>query len=233
VRSVDIPINEQYEFMSRALDGRHRVLEVGCGSGMLAYRLAAAGFAITALDRREYDEWGGGEVEFVAEDFFAFDDDPYDAVVFTASLHHLAPVGVALDRAAKLLVRGGVVAIDDFDLAAADHAVLTWYYGLQESLAASGQFPRDHVDGANPDLLARWRDAHAETPPLAFGHEMIAEVEARFSIRELGRGPYLYRYLCHHLSDARLAAQIFETERAKIEVGAFAPVGLRIIADKT
>jgi SAM-dependent methyltransferase len=231
VRPVDIPINEQFEFVARALDGCHRVLEVGCGSGMLAHRLAAAGFAVTALDRREHDEWSGSEVEFVAQDFFAFDDDPYDAVVFTASLHHLAPVGVALDRAAKLLARGGIVAVDDFDLAAADHAILAWYYGLQESLAASGQFPRDHIDPPGGDLLARWRDAHAETPPLAFGHEMIAEIEMRFAIRELGRGPYLYRYLCHHLDDARVAAQIFETERAKIEVGAFAPVGLRIVAE--
>jgi SAM-dependent methyltransferase len=233
VLPVEIAINDQYEFMARALDGRHRVLEVGCGSGMLAHRLAAAGFAVTALDRREHDEWSGSEVKFVAQDFFEFHDEPYDAVVFTASLHHLAPVGVALDRASKLLVRGGVVAIDDFDLAAADHAILSWYYGLQESLAASGHFPHDHIDPAGTDLLTRWRDAHAETPPLAFGHEMIAEVEMRFAVRELGRGPYLYRYLSHHVDDARVAAQIFETERAKIEVGAFAPVGLRIVAEKT
>ena len=231
---VEIRIAEQYSFVSRAVAGRRRLLEVGCGDAEVARKLAAAGFEITALDRDPHDRWTGGGVTYVARDFFDYEGGPFDAVLFTASLHHLAPVGVTLDRAAKLLVPGGVVAIDDFDLAAPNQAILDWYYRLQESLATAGRYGRDRIDPPGSDPLARWRDGHAEMPPLALGDEMLAEVEARFAVRELGRGPYLYRYICGGLAhdESELAAQILETERSSIDVGEFAPVGLRIVAER-
>ena len=223
-------------FLGEALRGRRRVLEVGCGRGDVARALAAAGHEVTALDLELPDPRPAPGVTYVAHDFLSYDAEPFDAVVFTASLHHISPLPAAVDRAAALTAPGGLVVADDFDLDAPDVQTLRWYYELQELLACAGVYPADRVDDPRPDPIARWRDAHVHDPPLHTGAQLRRAFSDRLSLRSRRRCPYLYRYICGGLPDdargAEVAAYVLATERRRISEGDLVPVGLRILADR-
>lgn len=245
---AQLAIDDTVQFLTDALRGRRRVLEVGCGRGQVARRLGAAGFSVTALDVSLPDPSPAPNVRFVERDFLQLDPAslfepadalrrdgaPFDAVVFTASLHHIAPLAAAIDTAHRLLGHGGIIVADEFDRGAPSPATLRWYYDLQDVLAAVGLFPHDRVDAPDPDLDARWRAAHTHEPPLHTGAQMCDTIVARFHLLDAHGAPYLYRYLTRHLpDDARgiaLAQHIQAAEQRGIADRALSAVGLRITA---
>jgi SAM-dependent methyltransferase len=246
VNPYQIAIGQTASFLADVLRGRQRILEVGCGRGEVARRLGAAGFQITALDRALPDPSPAPGVAFVQRDFLdidrgargtRLDGGPFDAVVFTASLHHISPLAAAIDRAHELLVPGGLVVADDFDLDAPSPATLRWYYDVQELLAAAELFPRERVDPPGSDVLQRWRLAHLHDPPLHTGVEMRRAIAARFDLRDVHGAAYLYRYITRHLPhDARgvaVAQHVYTTERRGIADATLTAVGLGIVAART
>jgi SAM-dependent methyltransferase len=236
VNPYQLAIGQTVAFLTDVLRGRQRILEVGCGRGEVARRLGGMGFSVTALDRQLHDPTPAPGVVFVERDFLRFDAGPFDAVVFTASLHHISPLEAALDRAYDLLPPGGLLVADDFDLDAPTVATLRWYYDVQELLAAAELFPRDHVDPPSNDVLQRWRMAHAEEPPLHTGVQMRRAIAERFELRDVHGAAYLYRYVTRHLPhDARgvaIAQHIYGTERRGITDGTLTAVGLGIVATR-
>lgn len=225
------------EFVRGALRGRTRVLEVGCGRGELARRLGED-FAVTALDRHLPDVTPAPGVTFVEHDFLDYTAEPFDAIVFTASLHHITPLARAIGRASDLLVPSGLLVVDDFDLEAPDAETLRWYYDTQDTLRAAGCFDADHIDPPHADPVARWRAGHVHDhePPLHTGAAMRVAICDRFVIRRLEKGPYLHRYLAAHLPDgergAAIARHVLATEQRRIADNVFVPVGLRIVAER-
>ena len=224
-------------FLREALRGRRRVLEVGCGRGDVARALAAAGHEVTALDHELRHLPPGPPppgLTYVEHDFLAYDAALFDAVVFTASLHHIAPLDRAVERAAALTAPGGLVIADDFDLDAPDAETLRWYYELQELLVAAGVYPAGRVDPPRPDPLARWRDAHAHDPPLHTGAQLRRALDDHLALRERRRCEYLYRYIAGGLPDdargSELAAHVLAVERRRLAEGRLVPVGLRLLA---
>jgi SAM-dependent methyltransferase len=237
VNPYQLAIGQTVSFLTDVLRGRTRILEVGCGRGDVARRLGAAGFRVTAIDRKLADPSPASNVTFVEGDFLHYEGGPFDAIVFTASLHHISPLGGAIDRAYRLLARGGLFVADDFDLDAPNAATLRWYYDVQELLAAAEAFPRDHVDPAGSDVLQRWRAAHSHEPPLHTGVQMRRAIAERFDLRDVHGAAFLYRYITRHLAhDARgvaIAQYIYSTERRGIADGSLAAVGLGIVAARS
>lgn len=95
------------------------VLDVGCGDGLLAQRLAPVSRTITAIDpdpsavRRAGERLGPlPAVEIRESGFDAFDPGPkrFDLITFVASLHHMDS-RVALIRARGMLNPGGTIAV--------------------------------------------------------------------------------------------------------------------------
>ncbi len=79
-----------------------RVLEVGCGRGDLARRMAAAGHRVLAIDPAAPE--GTIFERFTLEELV--DPGPFDAVVASRSLHHVGDLMGALDRVWRLLASG-------------------------------------------------------------------------------------------------------------------------------
>ena len=229
--------NEQAaDFVARSIGREPRILDVGCGHGEIARQLGALGCRVTALVVKLRDPVAAPIVKFVDHDFLTYEADPFDVLVFTASLHHISPLEEAVAHAERLLVPGGRLIVDDFDLAAPDQETLSWYYELQELLVAADVYPADRVDPPAADPTARWQAAHHHDPPLHTGAAMRAQISARFAIRQLQRADYLYRYIAAGLpSDergTRIANHVRTVERTRIANGTLVPVGLRIVADR-
>jgi SAM-dependent methyltransferase len=235
-----VVLREQHRLVAGHLGEARRVLEVGCGHGALAAMLAFGGREVTAIDLALPVERPTSVVRWIEGDFVTLSGidcgAAFDAVVFTASLHHIAGLEAALAQAEALLRPGGRLVLDEFDLAAPDSACARWYYDVQELLAAAGVYPAERIDdGAELEPRSRWLAAHEHhgEPPLHSGASMITAVQAGFRDICVDRGPYLYRYICRGLDGphaGRLAETLLALERGRIASGLMAAVGLVVTA---
>jgi 2-polyprenyl-3-methyl-5-hydroxy-6-metoxy-1,4-benzoquinol methylase len=93
-------------------DGCERALDVGCGEGILARRLARRVPHVVAIDADarsiELAREQGGDVEYLLGDFMTEPLQPtsFDLVACIAALHHMDP-RAALQRMGSLLRPGG------------------------------------------------------------------------------------------------------------------------------
>jgi SAM-dependent methyltransferase len=238
---VQAVLDDQEAFVGPAVRGAARVLEVGCGRGLLAARLAGAGHAVVAIDPRlppASERPIAARLTFVEADLLDFEAPAFDAIAFTSSLHHIAPLGEAIARACDLLAPGGLLVIDDFDLEAPDLATLRWYYDTQEVLVAAGAYAADRIDGApDQDPHDRWRVGHEphdrDEHPLHAGDAMIAAIEARFASVKEARGPYLWRHIARGVTGARvgdIAHAVHSSEERGVVAGTLSAVGVRVTA---
>ncbi|GAA3555001.1 hypothetical protein GCM10022419_039240 [Nonomuraea rosea] len=207
-----------------------RVLDAGCGRGELAAELTRRGHAVTAIDVSEAAvaaARASGVPARLADLADYYDDEPFDAVVMSLSLHHMHPLGTVLGRASELLGEGGVLVLDEFAWDWADAAAAAWFYDAASLLAAGGlaDFPRE----AGRDPAERWREAHEDH---ATGAAMLAAVAERFEVRDVRREPYLSRYISGKLTNGstELVNELWRIERERIASGALPPTGLRLTA---
>jgi len=99
-----------------------RVLDVGCGDGFLAARLARRIPEVTAVDldapvlRRARARFADAPIRWVHADIMTAElpDAGFDAVVSNAALHHFEDTRAALDRLSGLLTPGGTLAVVTF-----------------------------------------------------------------------------------------------------------------------
>jgi ubiquinone/menaquinone biosynthesis C-methylase UbiE len=187
-----------------------RVLEVGCGHGELARALAAAGYDVVAID----PEAPAGPLfhRVTLEDFVP--PGPFDAVVASRSLHHLADLGRAVDKMAHLLRPGGVVIVNDFAKERLAGATAEWYYEQRRALeAACGR-------AAPASFEECLHEEHADIHTFA---AMRSELDRRFGERFFAWLPYLHDEL-----EGVVSA---EEERALVASGAIQATGLRYVGE--
>lgn len=181
-----------------------RVLEVGCGdAGGLAPALAEAGYDVLAIDPVAPD--GPLYRRITLEELD--DAGPFDAAVAGRVLHHVDPLGPALDKLAGL---APLLIVDEFDCDRIDDCARDWYaleYGL---LAGRGDPP--HA----PSDLDEWRAGHPGLHPYRV---VRAELDQRYEARDLQWVAYLHRWLRDEAVKAR--------EVSSIEAGELEPIGFR------
>ncbi len=236
-RPEDVEVEHTLRFLRPHLSGTRRVLDVGCGNGLLARRLLDDGADVTALDRSLKRTEHTDGLRLVEADFLRFEDAPYDALVFSASLHHLFPLEEALAAADRLLRPGGLLLVSDFDVQAPDLPTARWYYDVEGLLLASGHYRPEKVAAAEEhDPLRRWHLEHAETPPFHTGAAMREGLAKRFALLGALSAPYLYRYVVGGLVPSphgpAVAAWALATEERHLAAGALRAVGLRLWARK-
>lgn len=235
--SIDLPTQQTSDFVKRFLPTGCRVLEVGCGDGRLALRMQEMGYEIVGVELSTEHAAMAREagLDVRQTDFLSFEEKPFDAVLFTRSLHHIASLDEAVDRAAGLLVPGGLALAEEFAVEEADSRTAAWYYRIQGSLPDPEVALWDCPPGS-ADALARWEVDHLHDPPLSTGAAQLAAIGSHLDLLAVERTSYLYRSLCRSLPERPasrgLAHAIFDTEERLIREGLLRPVGVRAIARK-
>ncbi len=234
---ADLPTRETLAFLERVLPpAPARLLEVGAGDGAVSVALAARGYDLTALDEALDRPLGAAadRVRWVERDFLHYDGGgAFDAVLFTRSLHHLAPIEDALDRALGALAPGGKVVAEEFAYDRVNLPTARWFYDLQAVLAAAGIVAAAGDAGEEGNPLGRWRREHAGEPPLPTGHSILAAARERLDLALVEEAPYLYRYVWERLVDGEAARRagemVFRIERRLVRERDIAAAGLRFV----
>ena len=182
-----------------------RLLEIGAGDGELAKALAAGGYDVLAID----PEPGGEHVRRVALDELDEPPDSFGAALAVTSLHHVERLEASLEHLAELLEPGGVLVVDEFDVAAFDERAAEWWLRQRQSIGAAEQ--------ASAAALVGEHRAHLH--PLA---RIVAALEPSFRVSAPLYGPYLYRW---NLDESFRPRE--EDAIARMEIPA---VGARLVA---
>jgi 2-polyprenyl-3-methyl-5-hydroxy-6-metoxy-1,4-benzoquinol methylase len=105
-----------------------KVLEIGCGMGMIALEAARHGLQVTGVDisplsieiankyknENPYRE-GFGSLEYLCADFydFEFEASSFDSIIFYRTLHHFKDVNAALEKVNNLLKPNGLLILSE------------------------------------------------------------------------------------------------------------------------
>ena len=187
-----------------------RVLEVGCGRGDLARVLARAGHRVVAIDP---DAPVGDLFHATSLEDFG-DPEPFDAVVASLALHHVADLPGALDKIASLLRPRGQLILNEHAVDRLDEPTARWYFEKRAQI-------RPDAARSLEQCLHEWEDAHAEL----HGHAaMRQELDGRFTERFFVWMPYLF---------GELAGAVTELEeRTLIDAGAIQATGFRYVGER-
>jgi SAM-dependent methyltransferase len=181
-----------------------QVLEVGAGDGELARRLRAAGYEVAAIDPKSESP----DVVPVALVDAPDPPRPFDAAVAVVSLHHVEPLEESCGRLGDLVEPGGVLVVDEFDVAAFDLGAAAWWL---EQRRALGEPQSETAE----ELVAEHRE---HLHPL---ERILAALEPHFELGVPVRGPWLYTW---NLGDSLRAV-----EEAAIASGDLRATGARLV----
>lgn len=142
--------------------------------------------------------------------FPAFDEAPFDVILFTRSLHHIRPLRTAIDQAHRLIKPSGSLLVEDFAYSDTNEHTTAWFYRLLQLLEACNvllpaedAFGRKLLKGGGD--ISLWRD-HVHEINTAL--EVSQAISERFEILQTEVAPYLYRYVSALVEDSEQGGQI-------------------------
>jgi SAM-dependent methyltransferase len=177
-----------------------RILEIGSGNGALALLLRQAGHEVVALDSSvdAVADAGRRGIDTRLCRWPDYDDDPFDIIVFTRSLHHMHSLTDSLAQARRLLLPGGNVLADDFAFADVQAADANWFYTTLVNLRNQGvRFEAEsgfaHYVLHHGGSLDAWRTdgdhgIHSATA-------MEQALRAQIGLTGYSCVPYMFRYI--------------------------------------
>ena len=184
-----------------------RLLEIGAGDGALSRALAEAGYQVLAID----PEPAGAAVRRVSLHELDEPSASFEAAVAITSLHHVEPLEESLSRLAQLLEPGGVLLVDEFDVAAFDERAAAWWLRQRQALGAA-----EHVSAG--ELVGEHR---AHLHPL---ERIVAALEPHFELGPPVRGAWLHRW---NLGDSLRAVEEEAIARGRLHATGARLVGRR------
>jgi 2-polyprenyl-6-hydroxyphenyl methylase/3-demethylubiquinone-9 3-methyltransferase len=158
------PLRLEFIDAHSPLRGR-RVLDVGCGGGVLAEAMAERGAQVTGIDMahaplevaRAHARDNGREVEYVhatAEELAAQHPDAFDVVTCMELLEHVPDPGSVVAACARLVRPGGSV-----HLSTINRTPKAWGLAVVAAEYILGMLPRgthDYAGFIRPSELAAW-----------------------------------------------------------------------------
>jgi SAM-dependent methyltransferase len=203
-----------------------RILEIGCGNGALAALLQADGLEVTAIDS-DPDAVAAAQVAGVDARLLAWPSDigeAFDAILFTRSLHHIAPLDEAVAQALRALRPGGRIIVEDFRAEGGGKAAGRWFADLAPSLIARGALT---AETSLNELIAKLapddHDLHSSSA--------IAKALSAHGASDASDAAYYFRYFEPYLRDPDKAEELLDQEIALIAAGSIEPLGKRFVAD--
>jgi hypothetical protein len=201
-------------------------------AGALSRALTDAGYAVTSIDAdpAAVEAARSAGVPAVRTNLASYDDEPFDAVVMLLSLHHMHPLGTALDRVTHLLRPGGTLILDEYAWDWADDATIRWFYDTAALLAATEV--TDPPAGGD-QLPARWRTRHTVDGARCNGGDaMLKAVSARLGNVTVRQVPYLARHLLAGCGNHKILAELCRIEREHLADGTLQATGFRLTATR-
>jgi SAM-dependent methyltransferase len=216
-----------YEFVQRHLpDGARTILEIGCGNGQLAAGLIHDGLRVLALD--SYEECVAAAraagVNARPATWPCAIEGEFDAVLFTRSLHHIAPLEAAVAAAVAVLSPGGRIIVEDFRIEADSARTDAWFTALVRSLDADGQLRDDSAAGRLLEKLDFGQHRAELHSSLAIAQALNRHGEVRHA-----DAAYHFRYLEGELRSPNMAGSLLEQELALIDAGKIDALGKRFV----
>ena len=168
-----------------------RVLEIGCGPlGGFVPMLRADGYEPIGVDPKAPE---GDDYRRVAFEQLE-PGGAFDAVIASASLHHVADPGEVMDRIADVLAPGGQVLVIEWDWEAFDQATADWCFARLGPSDNGHGWLRHHRDRwtasgrAWHEYLADWAREGRIHPT----RELLALLRERFRVDPAEHGPYVF-----------------------------------------
>ena len=143
-----------YEFVRGKLpESARSILEVGCGRGELASRLAQDGLRVLALDADAdcVAKANAAGVDARLATWPTAIDGEFDAVLFVRSLHHIHALDPAVEGAVAALTPGGRVIVEDFRAEGGTDRSAAWFTGRVKQLERDGAFSPGSEVEFDPD----------------------------------------------------------------------------------
>ena len=199
-----------------------RVLELGCGTvGGHVPRLRAAGYNAIGVDPAAPDgtEYRQVELERYEPEY------PFDAVVASTSLHHVADPAEVLDRIVEILAPGGQIVLIEWDWEAFDEPTAEWAFRRLVPGDGANWLRHHREEWAASRLpwseyLRGWAGEHGIDP----APELLRLLDERFLLDAPVHGPYLF---------ADLDATTEEEEQAAITAGEISATRVEVVGSRT
>ena len=216
-----------------------KLLEIGCGNGALALKLADRGYDLVAIDTdsnlvAEACEAG---VNAEAADWLTYrSGHEFDGILFTRSLHHISPLDQAILRIKEFLKPTGRVLVEDFAFSECDRDTAEWGSRVVQDLSAKNDW--NPVPDAFAEKLRISRDPfdawHTDHRlHLHPSSEMVQSLEKNGYSVNVTRAPYIYRYLVQGLRPtveaAVLLQHVLDREKKAIQSGQIQSIGRRFV----
>lgn len=238
-RALYAPFTDDvHHFARTALKGvSGPIVEVGAGDGVVAQRLREDGFDVVAIDANEATAAAATEQgrEVLHVDWRSWDGGgraPFDALLFTRSLHHIDPIEHATDQMARL-APGGLLVADEFGYERVDAAGAQLLADARALAAASGITDAEPVAVADP--LQAWQEFMTVDHPIVASDRLLEAVAAVAEIEQVGYGRFLAGLVTYsldptHPQAAAVRDVVIATEDARIAAGTLTPGGVRLTA---
>ncbi|OGS22595.1 MAG: hypothetical protein A2252_03180 [Elusimicrobia bacterium RIFOXYA2_FULL_39_19] len=163
--------------------GNGRVLDVGCGSGTLLYKLKELGFDTHGVEpSQKASEWSkevGLNIKSCDLNEAKYPDNYFDIVNYSHVLEHLPDLFENLNETKRILKKGGLITIDVPNVSSLERIILGKYW--------LGWDPPRHYFHFTPEFLKNTLRKH--------GFNVVKELYPADPRKVIPTAPYLWDYL--------------------------------------
>lgn len=169
--------------------------------------LRAGGYEALGVDPEAPDEEGYRRVEFEQDETL----EEVDAIVASASLHHVADPAAVVERIAVTLARRGTLIVVEWDWGHFDEATAEWCFQRLGADEQAGWLHRRRDEWtASGEPWSVYLRSWARKEHLHAAETLLRLLDERFHRERLAYGPYFF---------PNLAATSEEDEQAAIDAG--------------